>query len=1134
MKKLSILSIALASLLTLALVFVSCNDGSTPGSTAATDDPLVLTGISGDSIVTVKISQTNPSKAVLTPKGGEFYEIKEDNVLISKGKISITGNRWWFIPSSDSPCSGTSFFANYRDEILEIPSIPDTDISNLTVSKDGDYTTPAKPDLTGTVTINNTSPKVGNTLTATYSGGNGSGTATWKWLSDGTAINGSNSGTYIVAPEDAGKTLRAQVSYANQNGNIKSAATAAVQDDRPALTGTVAIDKTSPKVGDTLTATYTPGNGTGTAAWQWFRGDTAISGKTASTYTVVAEDADKTLKAQITYTGQKGSVASVATSAVQDNRPALTGTVAINNTSPKVGDTLTATYTPGNGTGTAAWQWFRGDTAISDKTSSTYTVVAEDVGKTLKAQITYTGQKNSVTSTATSAVQDNRPALTGTVAINNTSPKVGDTLTATYSGGNGTGTATWQWFRGDTAIPDKTSNTYTVVTEDVGKTLKAQVGFANQSGNVTSPATSACTVATTNTKITISAIPGVTPPKTGETPVTTIEETAQYTGTVTWSANDSPFTGSQFAVSTKYTATITLTPKTGFTLQGVAASFFTVSGTQGRATNAASSGIVTAVFPTTVAIPGIPLTIVITPPSETPLTPIVDGTYTERVTHFNVAVSGFTNAADANGVGLNITTVTGLLFSGYELVGDATGNTKNFNVTVTYNGTQVFSSSPVTITIKGLTGIPSGYANPDPKTTSVYISCGQNADSAIPVKQSNIEEFNNYARTKDGLKKHYKLTENITLTLPAPGESNWTAIGNGAIAEGEFSGSFDGDGHTISNLTINTSADYQGLIGYVYGANNFGLVKNVGLIGGSITGKNYVGGIVGCGGNVQHSYTTGSVTGNNYVGGIAGEGGFGVYKSYTTGNVTGNNYVGGIVGHNGRVYECYTTGNITGKNSVGGIVGASNNGTVSKVDFTALTNVYSCYATGTVKGEIGVGGIVGYYDGCYVANCYATNMVEGTVSVGGIAGCNESNYHEYMFNSVALNPKVISSNTLDNAKANQIGRIIALPTTFSSDYSLYYAECNYSRSDMKVLHSYNGISGIEKIIDKNDPDYTKVDGLDIGPENYSNKDWWQTAAIWTTTNNTPVWDFTNIWEWSAANNLPILRNVGGTQNHTVP
>lgn len=97
---------------------------------------------------------------------------------------------------------------------------------------------------------------------------------------------------------------------------------------------------------------------------------------------------------------------------------------------------------------------------------------------------------------------------------------------------------------------------------------------------------------TADAVINIAAIPGVTAPVTGATPVTTITDT-QYTGTVSW--NGTPTT---FAASTTYTATITLTAKAGFTLTGVAADFFTVTGATSDV-NLVNSGVVTAVFPAT-------------------------------------------------------------------------------------------------------------------------------------------------------------------------------------------------------------------------------------------------------------------------------------------------------------------------------------------------------------------------------------------------------------------------------------------------------------------------------------------------------------------------------------------------------
>jgi len=94
------------------------------------------------------------------------------------------------------------------------------------------------------------------------------------------------------------------------------------------------------------------------------------------------------------------------------------------------------------------------------------------------------------------------------------------------------------------------------------------------------------------TTVNIAAIQGVKAPVTGGIPVQNKVGNDQYTGTVTWSPNDTTFKG-----GIKYTATITLKPKDGYTLQMVKANFFTVAGAD-SVTNSANSGVIKAVFST--------------------------------------------------------------------------------------------------------------------------------------------------------------------------------------------------------------------------------------------------------------------------------------------------------------------------------------------------------------------------------------------------------------------------------------------------------------------------------------------------------------------------------------------------------
>jgi hypothetical protein len=116
----------------------------------------------------------------------------------------------------------------------------------------------------------------------------------------------------------------------------------------------------------------------------------------------------------------------------------------------------------------------------------------------------------------------------------------------------------------------------------------------NASGSTTQSFTLTVIAAITDSAISVAAIGGVTAPVTGATPVTAVTTANGYTGTVSWSG--SPVS---FLAATTYTATITLTAASGYTLTGVTANFFTVSGAT-TVTHSADSGVVTAVFPATV------------------------------------------------------------------------------------------------------------------------------------------------------------------------------------------------------------------------------------------------------------------------------------------------------------------------------------------------------------------------------------------------------------------------------------------------------------------------------------------------------------------------------------------------------
>lgn len=96
----------------------------------------------------------------------------------------------------------------------------------------------------------------------------------------------------------------------------------------------------------------------------------------------------------------------------------------------------------------------------------------------------------------------------------------------------------------------------------------------------------------------------------------------------------------------------------------------------------------------------------------------------------------------------------------------------------------------------------------------------------------------------------------------------WLPIGGSADAE-QFTGNFDGQGYTITGLSISRpGTDYVGLFAVI---GEGGVVSNVGLESVDVIGHDYVGGLAGAAiGSVNNSYTTGSVKGNDYTGGLLG------------------------------------------------------------------------------------------------------------------------------------------------------------------------------------------------------------------------------------------------------------------------
>jgi hypothetical protein len=300
------------------------------------------------------------------------------------------------------------------------------------------------------------------------------------------------------------------------------------------------------------------------------------------------------------------------------------------------------------------------------------------------------------------------------------------------------------------------------------------------------------------------------------------------------------------------------------------------------------------------------------------------------------------------------------------------GNSSNFFVNAPIN----LSAGHTLSTTLGVGGTPINY--------TVIVDLGVQQDATL---------FSTLQGVTNSLSASFALGSNIDATATSGwnGGAGFTPIGtSGASA---FSGNFNGLGHTISNLTINSPSGINlGLFGV-----NTGSISNVVLSGGSVSGYQNVGSLVGVnyGGTVFNATTSTAVSGHNSGGYSNNVGGLvGLNQSttsaaliqYSTSSsaVSGVNSVGGLVGSmdsgtafDAKIYQSSSSSNVTGAGiSVGGLVGGSYS------SGTATSLVDKSFATGSVNGLYIVGGLIGSVEAVgaasSVTNSYSTGSVTST------------------------------------------------------------------------------------------------------------------------------------------------------------
>jgi len=288
-----------------------------------------------------------------------------------------------------------------------------------------------------------------------------------------------------------------------------------------------------------------------------------------------------------------------------------------------------------------------------------------------------------------------------------------------------------------------------------------------------------------------------------------------------------------------------------------------------------------------------------------------------------------------------------------------------------------------------------------------------------------IYDWYDLNQTRDDLDADYTLENDLDETTPgynetvknvstgnlANGGSGFVPIGLGKVSNRiYYSGTFDGDGHTISDLYINADSRFAGLFPIVTGkvedltvadadvdssttfagtvVGNFGgTIQNVNVTNSDVTAEGYTGGLVGAlnGGSIQGVSVSGSGTvesdpdnsaNEHKTGGIAGaavNSGGTIANSETNITVKGARHVGGVVGFlQANNIEGVGTTTITDSKATG------------RVEGTSLSEDGSNYANGQ-----NIGGLVGsaeYTGALVVEESFTTATVKGTENVGGLLG----------------------------------------------------------------------------------------------------------------------------------------------------
>lgn len=250
-----------------------------------------------------------------------------------------------------------------------------------------------------------------------------------------------------------------------------------------------------------------------------------------------------------------------------------------------------------------------------------------------------------------------------------------------------------------------------------------------------------------------------------------------------------------------------------------------------------------------------------------------------------------------------------------------------------------------------------------------------------PYRIGTAEELD---RVRDHLDAHFLQIADIDLGVAPWNEGDgWVPIGALGSAN-RFTGSFDGGGHAIRNLTINRpDSNYQGLFGYVYRDGRDALLQNIRLEDIDLRAGRHSGGLAGYAHTVhfRNIRVAGNIeSGQSWIGGMAGQLIDGAVQNVViSADVSGSENVGGLAGelYAAELRHVSSSGSVSGTTKVGGLAGT----------MSMWASITDSYTHAMVSGQDRIGGLVGEAMIANLFRCYSAGPVSGTgTHVGGLLG----------------------------------------------------------------------------------------------------------------------------------------------------